>query len=86
MRGSVYLAAGGYPAVLTGEDVFLVQRLHAGGGVLVRTAVHPVVTSDRCAGRAHDGMADDLAEQAGFLAGDDAGPVGGPGTTPAEAS
>jgi len=85
VRASAYLAAGGYPAVLTGEDVQLVDRLQAGGAVLVRTAAHPVVTSDRCAGRAPDGVAADLAELAGLIGTGDAAHVVGPGEA-AEAS
>ncbi len=64
VRGSAYLAAGGYPAVPTGEDVLLVERLRRQGSVLVRTARHPVLTSDRSEGRAPDGVAADLAELA----------------------
>lgn len=61
VRGSVYLAAGGFTARATGEDVLLVERLGVLDAVLVRTARHPVVTSDRCEGRAPDGVATDLA-------------------------
>lgn len=64
VRGDAYLAVDGYPAVLTGEDVLLVQALERTGARLLRTAQHPVVTSDRREGRAPEGVAADLAELA----------------------
>ena len=64
IRGSVYLAVGGFPAVVTGEDVLLVGRARRAGAVLLRTARHPVPTSDRYDGRAPDGVATDLVELA----------------------
>lgn len=60
VRGSAYTAAGGYPPVLTGEDGSLVEALQATGARLLRTAGHPVVTSDRRSGRAPGGVAADL--------------------------
>lgn len=68
VRADAYLAVGGFPRVLTGEDVALVAALHAGGARLLRTAAHPVTTSDRQLGRAPDGVAADLAELALDLA------------------
>ncbi len=64
VRGDAYLAVDGYPAVLTGEDALLVQALERTGARLLRTAQHPVVTSDRREGRAPEGVAADLAELA----------------------
>jgi glycosyltransferase involved in cell wall biosynthesis len=64
VRGSAYLRVGGFPEVVTGEDVGLVRRLELSGARLLRTARHPVVTSDRLTGRAPDGVARDLAELA----------------------
>jgi len=64
VRGDSYLAAGGYPPVLTGEDVLLVSSLERSGARLLRTARHPVVTSARREGRAPEGVAADLAELA----------------------
>lgn len=66
VRGDVYLQAGGYPPVRTGEDVLLVAALEQRGARLLRTARHPVVTSDRREGRAPEGVAADLAELAGL--------------------
>ncbi|MGJ7439880.1 glycosyltransferase [Aquipuribacter sp. MA13-6] len=64
VRGDAYLAVDGYPEVVTGEDVHLVQALERAGARLLRTAQHPVVTSDRREGRAPEGVAADLAELA----------------------
>lgn len=64
VRGDAYLAVDGYPGVVTGEDVRLVQALEQVGARLLRTARHPVVTSDRREGRAPEGVAADLAELA----------------------
>lgn len=64
VRGDAYLEAGGYPPALTGEDVLLVAALEQRGARLLRTARHPVVTSDRREGRAPEGVAADLAELA----------------------
>ena len=65
VRAGAYLAAGGYPPVPTGEDVALVDGLVRTGATLLRTARHPVTTSDRLVGRAPEGVAADLAELAG---------------------
>lgn len=67
VRADWYLRVGGFPAVPSGEDARLVDALAAAGAAVLRTAQHPVVTSDRRAGRAPGGVADDLADLAGSL-------------------
>jgi len=60
IRGDVYLAAGGFPRVGHGEDQQLVDRVAAGGALVVRTRDIAVTTSGRFEGRAADGLADHL--------------------------
>lgn len=55
-----YRAVGGFPALATGEDVALVDRLERGGHRVVRDRTHPVVTSARTEGRAPGGFAGHL--------------------------
>ena len=62
MRGSAYLAAGGFTPLATGEDVELVARLHGLGLRFAESEANPVVTSSRLAGRARGGYATYLAE------------------------
>jgi glycosyltransferase involved in cell wall biosynthesis len=65
VRGDIYLAAGGFPDVHTGEDVLLSVAVRETGGGVVSTGASPVLTSGRCLGRAPGGMAGylrDLAE------------------------
>ena len=57
VRGSAYLAAGGFDPVPTGEDRALVGRLRARGAVELTSNAAPVVTSARRRGRAPDGFA-----------------------------
>ncbi len=58
IRGDVYTALGGWPALCTGEDRYLAARALAHPSVhVVRTASIPVHTSSRLIGRAPDGFA-----------------------------
>jgi glycosyltransferase involved in cell wall biosynthesis len=58
IRASVYLAAGGFPSVDTGEDVALAHRAATlARGTIVRTPAIPVLTSGRRVGRAPGGFA-----------------------------
>lgn len=57
VRADVLLAAGGFPAVTTGEDVALAATVEALGEPVVRTASTPVLTSSRRTGRSPDGFA-----------------------------
>ncbi|MDD7940304.1 glycosyltransferase [Actinomycetospora lutea] len=72
-----YRAVGGFPALPTGEDVALVERLDRGGHRVVRDRRHPVVTSARTEGRAPGGFAGHLRGLAMHVI-----PTA-PGTTPA---
>jgi hypothetical protein len=60
VRLSAYLAAGGFPAVRTHEDVHLVEAVRRLGRSIV-VGEDPVVTSSRLAARAPDGFAHFLA-------------------------
>jgi glycosyltransferase involved in cell wall biosynthesis len=60
-RASAYLAAGGFPAVCTGEDRDLVAALAATGARVLRTSALTVVTSGRRDARAPHGFGDYLA-------------------------
>lgn len=60
VRGSAYLAVGGFAPLPAHEDADLVRRLDAAPRSVVRTQVAPVVTSDRTRGRAPAGVAADL--------------------------
>ncbi|CAA9388642.1 MAG: Glycosyl transferase, group 2 family [uncultured Quadrisphaera sp.] len=61
VRGSAYLAAGGFEPVRCHEDVRLAAAVARGGGTVVRTAAAPVTTSARLRARAPDGFAAHLA-------------------------
>ncbi len=56
VRLSAYRAVGGFPPVVTGEDVALVEALLAHGAPVARGGA-PVLTSGRTDGRAPDGFA-----------------------------
>ncbi len=56
-----YQAAGGFPALATGEDRALVAALQAGGHRVLRSAAISVVTSARVRYRAPAGFGHDLA-------------------------
>ncbi|GAA4924508.1 glycosyl transferase family 2 [Actinomycetospora succinea] len=60
VAAGVYRAVGGFPALATGEDVALVERLDRGGHHVVRDRTQPVVTSARTEGRAPGGFAGHL--------------------------
>ncbi|MCV2491387.1 glycosyltransferase [Geodermatophilus sp. YIM 151500] len=60
VRGSAYLAGGGFPPVPVGEDVALVRALEAVGGTVLRTPACPVRTSARRRPRARGGFGDDI--------------------------
>lgn len=64
VRADHYLAAGGFACVDTDEDVLLVAALRALPVVEARTALIPVLTSGRLAGRAPAGFSDYLRTQA----------------------
>jgi glycosyltransferase involved in cell wall biosynthesis len=61
VRGSAYLAAGGYPEQAGDEDVDLVAALRRGGSPVLATSRIPVVTSARPSARAPRGFAGYLA-------------------------
>jgi hypothetical protein len=65
MAATAYLAAGGFPAVATEEDVAMSQRLAALCEPVVWAADLPVTTSARLHGRAASGFAGYLAQLAG---------------------
>lgn len=65
VRADAYLAAGGFPAVVHGEDHALVGRLRAGGFRVVTALDGRVRTSARTVGRAPGGLADLLAALGG---------------------
>lgn len=75
MRADAYLAAGGFPAVVHGEDHALVGRLRDAGFRVVTALDGRVRTSARTVGRARGGLADLLASL------DDAGDRRLPGGT-----
>ena len=60
-RASAYLAAGGFPAMRTGEDRALVAAVAATGGRVLRTGSLTVITSGRRDARAPGGFGDYLA-------------------------
>ncbi|WP_198954729.1 glycosyltransferase family 2 protein [Kineosporia sp. R_H_3] len=60
VRGSAYLAAGGFPALACHEDVVLVDALVAGGAHVVATGHAAVRTSARARGRAPEGFSGHL--------------------------
>lgn len=62
VRASVYLAAGGFPALPAHEDRALAERVRAVPGARVLASSRfPVTTSDRLLGRAPEGVAADLS-------------------------
>lgn len=61
IRGDAYLALGGWPPLMTGEDAGLAERAAQASHLQIfRTAVIPVLTSPRTTGRAPCGFASDL--------------------------
>ncbi|WAJ27999.1 glycosyltransferase [Antarcticirhabdus aurantiaca] len=60
VRGDVYAAVGGMPALPVREDLAFVSRVRAAGGLLVHPASVRVTVSARLVGRAPGGMADCL--------------------------
>ncbi len=60
VRGSAYLACGGFPAVPVGEDVALVRALERAGATILRTTASPVTTSARRTPRACGGFGSDI--------------------------
>lgn len=60
VRGSAYLAAGGFPLCDFGEDQNLVERLRLAGAAVYATDTTRVVTSGRLHARARRGFADYL--------------------------
>ena len=81
VRGSAYLAAGGFAPVASHEDVGLVAALHATGARVVATGCAAVRTSGRPAGRAPDGFSAHLRRLAH---GASAGPLLGPSAGPSD--
>lgn len=67
VRADVYRAAGGWPAIATGEDQLLVERALAVGARAVRTCSRPVRTSTRYTGRAPRGFSSYLRGLAAAL-------------------
>lgn len=65
VRADHYLAAGGFPAVATAEDVALVRALELRGLRPRSSALAAVITSSRLLGRAPDGYAEFLREAVG---------------------
>ena len=60
VRGSAYLACGGFPALPVGEDVALVRALEVAGAAVLRSSASPVRTSGRRRPRARGGVGDDI--------------------------
>lgn len=60
VRADAYLACGGFPTRLHGEDQALVDRLDLAGRRVLRTGNVRVRTSGRLVGRAEHGLADHL--------------------------
>lgn len=60
VRGSAYVAAGGFPPVRVGEDGALVRALERRGATILRTSACPVRTSGRRAPRAAGGFGSDI--------------------------
>jgi glycosyltransferase involved in cell wall biosynthesis len=69
VRGSAYLACGGFPAVPVSEDVALVRALEGVGATILRTPASPVLTSARRVPRARGGFGDDIDRMASDLSG-----------------
>ena len=69
VRGSAYLACGGFPAVPVSEDVALVRALEQSGATILRTPASPVLTSARRVPRARGGFGDDIDRLASDLSG-----------------
>jgi glycosyltransferase involved in cell wall biosynthesis len=61
-RASAYLAAGGFPALPSGEDNAFVAALAMTGSRVLRTRALPVITSARRESRAPDGFGGYLAQ------------------------
>ncbi|WP_169304038.1 glycosyltransferase [Arthrobacter sp. CAU 1506] len=61
VRASLYLAAGGFPALAEHEDVRLVEAIRSLGGVVLPAAHLQVTTSGRLKGRTPGGFAGYLA-------------------------
>jgi glycosyltransferase involved in cell wall biosynthesis len=61
VRASLYLAAGGFPALAEHEDVRLVEAIRSLGGVVLPAAHLQVITSGRLQGRTPGGFAGYLA-------------------------
>ncbi|MGI8880775.1 MAG: glycosyltransferase [Jatrophihabitans sp.] len=69
VRASTYLAAGGFPAVATAEDVGLVDRVTTRTTArIARVGSIPVLTSGRVEGRSPEGFAGYLTRLAARLA------------------
>jgi glycosyltransferase involved in cell wall biosynthesis len=68
VRGSAYLAAGGFGPHAADEDVALVAALRRSGARIAATGRAPVVTQARPDGRAPDGFAGHLRRLAGETA------------------
>jgi hypothetical protein len=65
IRADIYLSLGGWPAMVTGEDVELARRATRTGHLRIsRTASIPVVTSARQHGRAPQGFSGYLRDAA----------------------
>ncbi|MGZ4546651.1 MAG: glycosyltransferase [Blastococcus sp.] len=60
VRGSAYLACGGFASVPVSEDVALVRALEQAGATILRTPASPVLTSARRLPRARGGFGDDI--------------------------
>lgn len=69
VRGSAYLACGGFPAAPVSEDVALVRALERTGASILRTPASPVLTSARRVPRALGGFGDDIDRVASDLGG-----------------
>ncbi len=69
VRGSAYLACGGFPAAPVSEDVALVRALERAGAIILRTPASPVLTSARRVPRARGGFGDDIDRMASDLSG-----------------
>jgi glycosyltransferase involved in cell wall biosynthesis len=69
VRGSAYLACGGFAAVRVSEDVALVRALERSGATILRTPASPVLTSARRVPRARGGFGDDIDRLASDLSG-----------------
>lgn len=69
VRGSAYLACGGFPALEVGEDVALVRALERAGASILRTPASPVATSSRRTPRVSGGVGSDIARLASDLSG-----------------